>query len=215
MDNLIKFNLLPSPRYSIAGIYGETVQSEGKYAGCSAVFIIMAGPSNGDNYELLTLEKLMAKIKSSYFDMSTFEYRKPRVFVITGGEYMLIDPSFMIILKEILDTYNFIGSVVCVEDPGAQVFPMEFTSYCLQGRIHFTISPKKETPAGKTFNQPFYVSPNNFRVAGEIRLVIDRHLREKAISDIIAMIDNYETLTRTLIEDSEIRQSPCELFLKP
>ena len=192
-------NLLDNPKYRINEIFGDTIQGEGKLFGLSAIFIRLAHcnlscswcDTEFNTYKKLSLPEIMAKV---------YEHCKvgdrlihPGTIVITGGE-PLINPVFPLLLSELLK--NFKKTIISIESNGTMPMPPEYNTQITFERIHFTVSPKKDTENKRAFKDPYFVNRNNLKIASEIKIVVDSHIRNMNKQSLKNMLYYFTTCTK-------------------
>ena len=177
-------------KYRINNIF-PTIQGEGKYAGYSAVFIRLAHcnlrcswcDTEFDTFSLLSINEIYDRI-------SCLSPRPPAVFVITGGE-----PTMSPALYPIIDFLSIYDSKIVIESNGTIEIKKDFyKEMFLSEKIHFTISPKEHT-AHTSFMEPYYVNLNNWSLCKEVKLVIDKSLRDKGFEKVIELLDLFKYMT--------------------
>ena len=195
--------LTPAYKYNISEVFGDTIQGEGHLAGYSAVFIRL---SFSETKHKMSLDDIFQKIYSLLPGLPGIYLKgfvPPKVFVITGDE-PLIHPGFKLILSRLLK--DFETSFVCIESNGTHPFPPEFIpklSHYENGYIWFTVSPKHDSIRLKK-KIPYYIHPNNQKKISELKLVIDKRLRDLTDDNLFKFLRNLELK----YQDSYLSLSP-------
>lgn len=176
-EHLKKKEAPPPPKeptkYRINSIF-PTFQGEGSYMGQRALFIRLAHcnlhcswcDTEFNSFKPYTILELCKKIMSyGYFS----------TYVITGGEPTL-NPVFNP-LCNFLQRATQPTAAIVIESNGTLSLNKVLGSPMAFNKLFYTVSPKAD--AKRIKHPPYYVHPENWQWVREIKLVIDKDLRQR------------------------------------